>query len=366
MDNLQTIETQKRLINAIATNSKEAIIITDPNTLVTHFNKTAQKITGFGSVDTINKPVGNFLNIEDHKNKIDPAVYCPSSEIDVNGTVYNGKNVILISKTNEKKVVNLKSVKVNQGMQIGVGCIIFIENTFEQMEFERMKKDFVGLAEHILRTPITIIRGYLSRMMEPETANKLNEQELNYLNTSFSAAANLLSLVEDLFNISDIHKDTFKMKMVDVSIEDLIAKVVAEFRVIASEKNVRINYVPPIYKLPMIKVDILKMQMVLNNLLENAVRFTEEGSIGVSLGKTENGKFVIVKIQDDGYGVPEKNLPYIFEKFYQVKDGLEMRRGLGLGLYIAKKLVNAHGGEIWAESKEGEGSTFSFTLPFAV
>ncbi|MFC1622141.1 ATP-binding protein [Patescibacteria group bacterium] len=365
MENIAIIETQKRLIGVLAANAREAVVITDPQSKITHFNKAAEEITGYKAIEVLNKPIGEFLEVEDPKGSIQPEVFCPTSEIDVDGIIYDGHNVRLSAEDGNEKIVNLRSVKIKKGKELNIGCVVFIENTFEQAEFERMRTDFIGLAEHILRTPATIIRGYLSRLMQAETIKKLDEKELDYINASFSASNDLISLIEDLFSIANIHKKTFKIDAVELDLEGVVTKVVAKFRGLADQKNISIGFVPPIYKLPKVKADVLKVQMILSNLLENALKFTDQGSIRVSLTKAKEKDFVIVMIQDSGYGIPKERVSYIFDKFYQVKNKLEMKQGLGLGLYIAKKLVEAHGGEIWVESKEKEGSTFYFSLPVA-
>jgi signal transduction histidine kinase len=244
---------------------------------------------------------------------------------------------------------------------MNLGCIIFLENTFEQSELERMKLDFVSMAEHVLRTPITIIRGYISRLLEERTTAKLDDTEINYLNQAFLGTSDLLSLVEDLLNITGFRKGLVKINPTGIDIEGLVSKVVSEFKLVAADKGLQIVFIPPIYKLPLVKADISKLKIVIQNLIENAIKYTKEGKIEIVLVNKETE--VEVRIKDTGKGIPQEYIDQLFSKFYRVKKALEMDYGMGLGLYISRKIVDAHGGKIWVESEEGKGSTFHFTLP---
>ncbi len=356
-------ETQKRIIDTIVANTREAIIITDIDRNVTHFNHQAQEITGYSTVETLDKPIESFLNLCDAAGESLIGDCCPTGNIDMNGTFFDKKELKLITKNNDARIVNVKSLKVKGGSELNLGCIIFIENTFQQSELERMKLDFVSMAEHVLRTPITIIRGYLSRLMEMKTLNKLDDSEVGYINNTFTATTELLALVEDLLSITEIQKDHLKLNLTLLDLESLIEKVVGEFKIIASKKGLKLTFIPPLYKIPMVHADVVKVKLVLHNLVDNAIKYTNEGSINVEIKKDE--KFIQLAVSDTGRGIPQKNQSYLFSKFYRVKTALQMESGMGLGLYMSKKIIESQGGKIWVESTEGKGSVFYFTLPYA-
>jgi PAS domain S-box-containing protein len=355
------IETQKRIIDTISLGVNDAIIITDPERKVTNFNRAAEEVTGYSVVDVINHKLEEVLRLYDHSGEADIDKICPIGELEIQGVVYENENMRLVRKDEDESIVNIRSVKIKGGTETNLGCIIFLENTFEQSELERMKLDFVSMAEHVLRTPITIIRGYISRLLEERTTSKLDDTEINYLNQAFLGTSDLLSLVEDLLNITGFRKGLVKVNPTGIDIEGLVSKVVSEFKLVAADKGLQIVFIPPIYKLPLVKADISKIKIVIQNLIENAIKYTKEGKIEIVLINKEHE--VEVQVKDTGKGIPQEYIEQLFSKFYRVKKALEMDYGMGLGLYISKKVVDAHHGRIWVDSEEGKGSTFHFTLP---
>ena len=177
MEQHEIIETQKKIIDTISYGVKDAVIITDPKRIITHFNKAAESLTGKNIVEVLNKKIDEVLQLSDDTGSISMDTCCPISEFDIHGTVYEGKGVKLQKNDGTENIVNVQSVKVQRGVEVNLGCIIFIEDTFAQSDLERMKLDFVSMAEHVLRTPITIIRGYISRLMNDDVKAKLAENE---------------------------------------------------------------------------------------------------------------------------------------------------------------------------------------------
>jgi signal transduction histidine kinase len=228
-----------------------------------------------------------------------------------------------------------------------------------------MKLDFVGMSEHILRTPITLLRGHLHNLFNDKTISKLNEEEIKSLNKAVKSIDELKDHVENLLNLSEISQGRLTLDLVETSLEELVNKVIDEYKQQAEKKGIQLIYIPSLYEIPTLKMDIMKMIEVIRNLISNAVKFTDHGRVEVSVSKTKDKKqeFVQVMVKDTGKGIPEKNIPHIFSKFYRIKRPLEMESSSGLGLFVTKRIIDAHGGNIWVESTEGHGSTFYFTLP---
>jgi len=362
MEQNEIIETQKRIIDTISYGVSDAIIITDPERKITHFNKAAEIITGFSVVEALNHPLEKVLKLADENNEISMDTFCPISDIDLQGLIYEEENLKVIDKDGEENIVNVRTQKVRGGAAMNLGCIIFIDDTFQQNELERMKLDFVSMAEHVLRTPVTIIRGYISRMLEESTASKLEEVEKGYLNSAFLATTDLLGLVEDLLNIAEFRRGHVKINAIALNIEGLVSKVVDEFKLVAADRGLNVVFIPPLYSLPMVNADISKLHIVLQNFIENAIKYTKEGKVEVILSRPDDNN-IQVAVKDSGRGIPQEYIDNLFSKFYRVKKALEMEYGLGLGLYISKKIIDAHGGKVWVESSQEAGSTFFFTLP---
>ncbi|MFC1755870.1 ATP-binding protein [Patescibacteria group bacterium] len=365
MEQQEIIETQKRIIDTISYGVTDAIIITDPERKITHFNKAAEIVTGHSVVGALNQPLETILKLADDEKEIPVDTFCPVGDVDIHGVIYEGEGLKILDRDEEENIVNVRTQKVKGGVEMNLGSIIFIDDTFQKSELERMKLDFVSMAEHVLRTPVTIIRGYISRLLEDNTASKLEEVERGYLNSAFLATTDLLGLVEDLLNIAEFRRGHVKINAASLNIEGLVSKVVDEFKLVAADKGLSVVFIPPLYSLPMVNADISKLHIVLQNFIENAIKYTKEGKVEVILSKPDDNN-IQVAVKDSGRGIPQEYIDNLFSKFYRVKRALEMEYGLGLGLYISKKIIDAHGGKVWVESTEEDGSTFFFSLPIVV
>jgi len=232
--------------------------------------------------------------------------------------------------------------------------ITFHEITTEK-NLEKIKKDFVVNVSHELRTPLTSIKGYL------ETIEGLDETQKQYLNTAKRNTERLISIVKDLLLISEIESDEFKIKKQDVNIKDLLLRVIKIFKPSVEQKKLKLE-IDLEKNMPEIKGDPFKLEQVFINLIDNAVKYTEEGTIRIQAKKTNSN--IEISVKDTGIGIPEQDLPRIFERFYVVdKSRSKTVGGTGLGLSIVKHIIHLHKGTIKVESKPGQGTAFCISLP---
>lgn len=228
-------------------------------------------------------------------------------------------------------------------------------------QLDKLKDEFVSLASHELRTPMTSIKGSLAMILEGYAGNfSLKARKL--LTAAFNENDRLIRLVNNLLNSSRIEAGRFTFKVTEVDVHQLIVEVVANLQMAAMEKNVYLKFVGSDQQL-MVLADSDKIREVIINFIGNAVKFTTQG--GVTLTAETNDKMVVVHVSDTGPGIPESGLKLLFKKFSQVHDKTTHPGGTGLGLYISKQIVEGLGGKIWVASKVGQGSTFSFSLPAA-
>ena len=228
----------------------------------------------------------------------------------------------------------------------------------ERRELDRMKSEFIANVSHELRTPLHSIRGFTRLMLQKKVPEPKVQKE--FLTIIDNQSENLEELINNLLDASRLESGRFKVQKHRLSIKDLINEVVEGFYTIASEKGITINTNVP-QSLPEVEVDGKRLKQVLNNLLSNAVKFSNGGTSVTVRSETKDGE-LMVQVSDQGIGIPEEVRQHLFERFYRAKDTARVG-GTGLGLYISKQIIEAHGGHIWVESKVGEGSTFSFTLP---
>jgi signal transduction histidine kinase len=257
-------------------------------------------------------------------------------------------------------------------------CFLFIRSTLSEADkknqlqkdkeslqkLDKLKDEFLQMAEHELNTPIGVIEGRLSMILDENIGGFTPEQK-KYLAPIFKDAKRLAKLSSDLVFVSEIDEGKNKIFPQPTQIIDLISLVTSKFRKEAELKGLKLEIVAPEH-LPSIKIDRDKIKKVLSNLTENAIKFTKSGLIRIS-ANTE-GKNIIISISDTGIGIKKEDLDRIFGKFYQADRFSEIpleQQGTGLNLYIAKNLIELHDGKIWVDSTPGHGSTFSFKLPIS-
>ena len=228
----------------------------------------------------------------------------------------------------------------------------------ERLELDRMKSEFIANVSHELRTPLHSIRGFTKLMLQDKVPEP--EVQKEFLTIVDNQSKNLEKLINNLLDVSRLESGRFKIQKYRLFIKDLISETVESFYTIASEKGITINADIP-EALPEVEADGERVRQVLNNLLSNAIKFSNGGSCVTVAGEAKDGE-LMVRVTDQGAGMSEEVMQHLFERFYRAKD-TAMVGGTGLGLYISKQIIEAHGGRIWVESKVGKGSAFSFTLP---
>ena len=228
----------------------------------------------------------------------------------------------------------------------------------ELVELERLKTDFIAITSHELRTPLGLILGHATFLRE-----LVDEQYAEQLGTIIKNAARLKEIVENLANVDNVQSGAARVRSHKVSLEKIADDVFLTFQDEAKPRNITLlkSYGETEHYLD---VDGVKINIALSNLVKNALRFTDSGgTITIKIEEEEDGHMK-VSVSDTGIGIPAKDLPKVFDRFFQVEEHLTRKHGgMGLGLSVAKSMVELHGGRIWVESEDGKGSTFMFLLP---
>ncbi|MFA5358267.1 MAG: ATP-binding protein [Patescibacteria group bacterium] len=229
-------------------------------------------------------------------------------------------------------------------------------------KLDETKSEFISIASHQLRTPLTVIKGYISMMLEG-SFGQLTDQAVESLHKVYESNQRLINLVEDLLNISRIESGRIQYNMADYGLDDLAASVVDELANNAKNKKLYLKLDKPDKPLPKVKMDTDKLRQVLMNMVDNAIKYTTKGGIRVSV--YQEGRNLVLKVIDTGMGIDPVDLPNLFQKFSRGQGMSKVHtEGVGLGLYVAKQMLEAHGGKIWAESKGKDlGSAFCITIP---
>ena len=224
-------------------------------------------------------------------------------------------------------------------------------------ELDRMKSEFISNISHELRTPLHSIQGFTELMLEGEVPDPGTQKR--FLTIIDKQSQRLGRLIANLLDISRLESGRFSIQKQRSSMANIIRDACQSSFVLASAKGISINEDIP-QTLPEIEVDGERLTQVMVNLLGNAIKFSNDGSVTVK-AELKNGD-LLVQVVDQGIGIPKEAMSHLFDRFYRVEDPAEVG-GAGLGLYISKQIIEAHGGDLWAESEHREGSTFSFTIP---
>jgi signal transduction histidine kinase len=228
-------------------------------------------------------------------------------------------------------------------------------------EVDQMKDEFISIASHELRTPVTSIRGYTSMVLDG-TFGEVNEKVKNNLKMVQGSSDRLAHLVEDLLNVSRIEQGRLKTDMKPTDISQVTRETIEELKVQADEKKLKLEYKPHAEKLPLINIDTERFKQILINLIGNAIKYTEKGKIKILTG-VKNKNFVI-RVKDTGMGMSAKDRERLFQKFYRVQNEKTKEiTGTGLGLWVTKKIVEIMKGEITIDSIENVGTQVTLSFP---
>ncbi len=229
-----------------------------------------------------------------------------------------------------------------------------------QRELARMQDEFISTISHELRTPLGMIKGYVTTLMREDT-NWDSETRLEFLEIVDEEADRLRELIDNLLDSSRLETGTLGMTLEPTKLSTIIRDSVSRTQAVYPNMEVEIDIGDDI---PVLQADPTRIAQVMDNLLSNANKYAPGSQIAVASDRRDN--VVEIGVQDGGPGIPPEHVPHLFERFYRVPEQTSNVRGTGLGLYICRKIIEAHSGEIGVESQEGSGTRIFFTLPIEV
>ncbi|GBE58049.1 sensor histidine kinase YycG [bacterium BMS3Abin01] len=237
-------------------------------------------------------------------------------------------------------------------------CIIFLRDMAEKVDYGRMRSQFAATVSHELRTPLAGIRALVESLKDPELGGA---DRVRFLDRVENESTRLAQLIDELLFLSELESGSEQDLKGDIPLRSLVDEIIEELRPKTDRFEVQMeNRIPPEARLPL---EGRMARTVLTNMIENSVKYSGRGSRVQLLAEKENGK-VKVTVRDDGIGIDAEHLPHIFERFYRVDKSRSKRLGgTGLGLSIVKHIIETAGGEVTADSREGFGTSISFTLP---
>jgi two-component system sensor histidine kinase ResE len=241
------------------------------------------------------------------------------------------------------------------------GAVAVIRDMTEERRLDKLRKDFIANVSHELRTPISMLQGYSEAIIDDIAETEQEKKEI--AEVIYEESLRMGRLVNELLDIARMEAGHIQLQEEPVNVQEFIERVVRKFQGLSKEKSIKLSYYCENCENIMIPFDPDRMEQVFTNLIDNAIRHTDSsGTVEVKATFIENG--LKVDVQDSGSGIPNEDLPFVFERFYKADKARTRRKGgTGLGLAIVKNIIDAHQGQISVHSKINEGTTFSFFLP---
>lgn len=335
-----TIEVERAKLEAVLRQAEEAVVVVDVGGNVLLCNAAACNALGLADANVIHRPIGEVI----------PDATLREMFTNVLGTGHVAHNEVKLAGD---RTFNAQITPIE-----GVGQVLVMQDITHLKELDRIKSDFVATVSHDLRTPLTNILGYVELLPR---AGSLNEQQQEFIGHVRDSMEAITDLIGDLLDLGRIDAG-FDLEMTACDLVGVIDEAIEIFHPQAREKRQDLRWQPP-KVLPLVLGNARVLRQVMENLLSNAIKYTHEGGwIAVSVDQEEG--YIVARVADNGIGIPPRQQPYIFDRFYRVQsEETSDISGTGLGLAIVKTAIEKHNGRVWVESKPGVGSVFCFVLP---
>jgi len=345
----QMVSMQEKELAAIVNSMKDGLITLDGKRRITRLNHSMEQMLGVKTADVLNKSPSELES--------DPRLLPLARLVQTESP----EEEVVLTEPYER-VVKVHSSELRGGEDKGVGEVKVVLDVTKEAELDQMKSDFIANTSHELRTPLHSIRGFVRLMLDGKVRDAETQRE--FLGIIDEQSQHLSNLVSGILDTAAMGTGEMIFERQPVTMNEVIEKAVVKLRNMAEDKEVAIEADAP-RTLPTIEGDPEKLEQVVTNLVHNAIKFSQKGGKVVVTASAEN-RSLVVQVIDQGSGIPAGAIPLVFQKFYKVHGSMPWGGGgTGLGLYIVKQIVEAHGGQIWVKSKRGEGSTFGFRLPLS-
>jgi signal transduction histidine kinase len=286
------------------------------------------------------------------------------------GSGYNNRDIKVLSTISDELLIAIQnSLSAQEVREINTHLQERIKAATEELQrsndqlkkLDKSKDEFISMASHQLRTPLTAVKGYISMILDGDIGD-ISKEQRQVLEQAFDSSQRMVFLIGDFLNVSRIQTGKFMLELTEVNLTAMLPEEIEQLIDTAKRRKLNIHYEMS-QALPAIIADENKLRQVMMNFMDNAIYYSKEGTtIQVRLYK--DGNDIVFKVIDTGIGVPKAEQPHLFTKFYRASNARQRRPdGTGIGLYMAKKVIVAHGGAIIFETKESVGSTFGFRLP---
>lgn len=355
----------------IIENLTSGLIEYDSDFVVLRINRTAENLLGVKKKDIIGQKVKTKdINNKDMKSLVEisyPALSEKTHKIErtASGVLDEAISVseVVIHYPLERELQVITAPIVSSVSNTQKGFIKVFRDITREKVISRSKSEFISIAAHQLRTPLSAVKWAMRLIIDGDLGPLLPPQ-LKLMERGYDTNEKMILLVNDLLNVARIEDGRFGYEFKEGDFIKTITEVISNVSMLAKERNIKLEFKKPKETLKPFVFDINKIPLALQNLVDNAIKYTPpDGTVSVSVER-KNSEYIEVRVKDSGVGIPDDQIKRLFSKFFRARNVLRMQTaGSGLGLFIVKNIITRHGGKIEVESIEGKGSTFYFTLP---
>ena len=354
----QEVAGEKRRLDAIIEASADGILILDAAHHITVFNRALTRMTGLGAAEALHARHDEVIQLHNKRAGMTLA------EAEAGGWPLAGSGSLYV----EGDIIRPDGSPISVGITYAplfdregrlVNIVGSVRDITRFREADELKSTFISIISHELKTPVALIKGYAGTLRREDAA-----WDMATVRESAAVieeeADRLTQLINNLLDASRLQAGGLSLNLSDVALDQIAQRLVRKFRTQTDQHTLTADFPSD---MPVIQADAARLEQVLSNLIGNAIKYSPKGGAVRVTGRVRLDE-VIVSVSDEGIGIPLEEQGRIFERFYRVDDALSRRTaGSGLGLYLAKAVIEAHGGRIWVESAPDRGATFSFALP---
>ena len=367
---------ERKRFEVIINNIADGMIMIDSQQVIQLVNPAAAAILGWYVSEATGLNIKNVMKLVDDKGEALPENENPFNRIFKQHETLRDNNTFLVNRENKQLSISLSMTPLMNGQEVTAAVAVFRDVSQEKAE-EKQRADFISTASHEMRTPVAAIEGYLALALNDKVAT-VDNRARDYLEKAHDSTQHLGQLFQDLLTSAKAEDGRLTSHPTVVELGGFLEKLTADLRFSAEKKGLAMEFVVgssntidasqnaggektirPFYY---VHVDADRLREVITNLFDNAVKYTPEGK--VSIGLTGNDEVAQCYVKDTGPGIPAADVPHLFQKVYRVDNSATRTiGGTGLGLFIARKIIELYSGRVWVESELGKGSTFYINLP---
>ena len=342
-------EQEKNKTLAVITHFADGLLLFDEHKKLALINPQAQSFLQVKSKKIVGKSVAELAKLKS-----------------INGLIkILGRNIKKVFRKEweirENLVLEVSTISLAKTKE-RAGTLVVLHDITREKIIEQLKTEFVSISAHQLRTPLSAIKWTLKMLLD-EDLGKITDEQKEFLQKTYRSNERMIALINSLLNVTRIEEGRFLYRPALTDIVEIVNIVVETLKHEIVKKQIKFKFTKPRKSLPKVLVDSEKIKLAIQNLIDNAIKYTPaKGTINVSLKRKD--KHIEFSVKDTGLGVPKAQQDRIFKKFFRGVNAVKLEtEGSGLGLFITKNVIEAHKGKIWFESKENQGATFYFTLP---